>query len=62
MIKYFNDIKKNNKFNPRFTKRFNYTNWKNSVSKEEESTKKELKCDHCDFKTKCNITFNYKNE
>ena len=41
MIRYFNDIKKNNKFNPRFTKKFNYTNWKNSINKEEEREKNE---------------------
>ena len=41
LIKFFNFIRTNNKFNPRFTKRFNYTNWKNSVSKEDEGKKNE---------------------
>ena len=40
-LQLFNNIRLNNKFNPRFTKKFNYTNWKNSISKEEEQKKNE---------------------
>tara|TARA_Y100000590_G_C15585548_1_gene964018 strand:- start:101 stop:991 length:891 start_codon:yes stop_codon:yes gene_type:complete len=40
-LKFFNLIRINNKFNPRFTKRFNYTNWKKSINKEDEEKKNE---------------------
>jgi len=41
IIEFFNNIRLNNKFNPVFTKKFNYTNWKNAISKEEEGKKNE---------------------
>jgi len=40
-FKLFNEIRTNNKFCPKFTKKFNYTNWKKYVSKEEEGKKNE---------------------
>ena len=39
-IAKFKKIKVNNNFNPnRFVKKFNYTNWRNSISKEDEANK-----------------------
>ena len=39
-ITKFKKIKVNNNFNPnRFVKKFNYTNWRNSISKEDEANK-----------------------
>ena len=40
VIQHFKQIKKDNVFNPnKFIKKFNYTNWRNSVSKEDETNK-----------------------
>ena len=40
IIQQFKDVKLQNRFNPsRYVKKFNYTNWKNSVNKEDEIKK-----------------------